>query len=72
MGVVEIGVNLPTTPLFPRDWAEVLRTFALVVRSTLFFFLMTLRFAILSGSWIVVSLSRYDWRDVVVGESVGC
>lgn len=47
MGVVEMGVGIPTTPLLlARDWAAVLRTFALVVRKMVFGFLTTLRFAI--------------------------
>ena len=47
MGVVEMGVSVPTTPLLlARDWAAVLRTFALVVRKMVFGFLTTLRFAI--------------------------
>lgn len=47
ISVVEMGVIVPTTPLLlARDWAAVLRTFALVVRKTVFGFLTTLRFAI--------------------------
>jgi hypothetical protein len=46
MGVVEMGVGVPTTPLLARDWAAVLQTFALVVRKMAFGFLKTLRFAI--------------------------